>query len=265
MKKFVSILICLMLALMPMCAMAALRMPDCRGTITDDANVLSRQTAADLAEYAERLENETGIALQVVLVHFLDGAEVQSYANTLFDLWELDGDHLLVLGAAGEDRFATVAGNQAAQKLGARNAENLLYTSSAFAQLFTAQQYDAAFAAYCKALSELAEKQLDETIRLDGLFGVTAPSPVQQAQTYASEAWNEIMRSITDSSQSYYERRDDDENGLSAGGWILLIILVMIMLRRNKYERRKRPGCLGWLMSMLGINFFINLLRRRRH
>ena len=265
MKKIFCVLVCLFVAITPLWALASLRMPNCRGAVTDDANVLSRQTSADLAEYAQRLENETGIALQVVLVHFLDGAEVQSYANTLFDLWELDGDHLLVLGAAGEDRFATVAGNQAAQKLGARNAENLLYTSSAFAQLFTAQQYDAAFAAYCTALSELAEKQLNETIRLDGLFGVTAPSPVQQAQTYASEAWNEIMQSITDSSQSYYESRDDDENGLSAGGWILLIILVMIMLRRNKYERRKRPGCLGWLVSMLGINFFINLLRRRRH
>jgi len=265
MKKTICVLVCLLLALMPVWALASLRMPNCRGAVTDDANVLSAQTASDLAQYAERLENETSIALQVALVHFLDGAEVQSYANTLFDLWELDGDHLLVLGAAGEDRFATVAGSQAAQQLGARNAENLLYTSSEFAQLFTAQQYDAAFAAYCTALSALVEKQMNETVRLDGLFGQTAPSPVQQAQSYASGVWDDIMQSITDSSQDYYEHHEDDDNGLSAGGWILLILLVMVMLRRNKYEKQKRPGCMGWLFSLLGINFFMNFLRRRRH
>lgn len=265
MKKLFSILICLALAVLPVCAMAGVRMPACRGTVTDDANVLSAQTASDLNKYAERLENETGIALRVALVHFLDGAEAQSYANALFDLWELGGDHLLVLGAAGEDHFATVAGGQAAEKLGDRNAENLLYTSSDFAQLFGTQQYDAAFAAYCTALNALVEKQTGETIRMDGLFGQTVPTPVQQAQNYASQAWTDIMQSITDSSQSYYERHEDDDNGLSAGGWILLILLVWIMLRRNKYEKRKRPGCLGWLFSILGLNFFINLLRRTRH
>ena len=47
--------------------------------------------------------------------------------------------------------------------------------------------------------------------------------------------------------------------------WILLIILVMIVLRRNKYERRKRPGCIGWIFSLLGINLLADFFRRRRH
>ena len=265
MKKIISVLLCLMLALSCLSASAAVRMPDCRGTLTDDANVLSTQTAADLAQYAERLENETGISLMVALVHFLDGAEVQSYANTLFDLWELGSDHLLVLGAAGEDRFATAAGSQAAAKLGASNAENLMYTSSAFGTLFASQQYDAAFAAYCTAMSALVEKQLGETVRTDGLFGQTAPSPSQQVQTFGSELWSEIMEAISDSSESYYEhheREEDEDNGLSAGGWIVLIILVMIMLRRNKYERKKRPGCLGWLFGLLGINLLVDFFKK---
>ena len=268
MKKCFVILICLALALLPITAMAGVRMPDCRGTVTDDANVLSAQTASDLSEYAKRLEDETGIALHVALVHFLDGAEVQSYANSLFDLWELEESYLLIVGAAGEDSFAAAAGNEVLRSLGQSNVDNLLYTSSDFAQLFRTQQYDASFAAYAGAMNALAQKQLNAEIRMDGLFGQTVPSPAQQVQTFGSELWSDIMESITDSSEDYYEhheREEREDNGLSAGGWIVLIILVMIMLRRNKYEQKQRPGCMGWLFSILGINFLINFLRRRRH
>ena len=146
MKKIGILLLCLLLALTPLSALSAARMPACRGAVTDDANVLSAQTAADLAEYAARLEDETGIALHVALVHFLDGVEVQSYANTLFDLWELGSEHLLIVGAAGEDVFAASAGSAVVDKLGGSSLENLLFTSSSFSALFRSQQYDAAFA-----------------------------------------------------------------------------------------------------------------------
>lgn len=267
MKKLVSLLLCLMLALLPVTAPAAVRMPESRGAVTDDANVLSAQTAADLEKYAERLEKATGIALHVALVHFWDGAEAQTYADTLFDRWELGSDHLLVVGAAGEDAFAASFGQSVSEKLGKSNAENLLFTSSAFASLFRTQQYDAAFADYCKALSDLVKKQNGETVRVDGLFGYAAPTVGQQAQVFGSELWSDIMESIADSSEDYYEhhaRERREDNGLSAGGWIVLIILVMIMLRRNKYERKRRPGCLGWLFSLFGINILIDILRGRR-
>jgi len=270
MKKGISILLAALLLLAPLSALGALRMPDRRGSVTDDADVLSAQTAADLAAYIERAADETGLELHVAIVHFLDGAEVQAYANTLFDLWELGSDDMLLLGAAGEDSFASVMGSDVQKALGATNAENLMYTSSEFGALFRAQQYDAAFAVYCSAFSALAEKQLGETIRMDGLFGQTAPSPAQQAQAFGSELWSDIMASISDSSAHYqddYERREREENGLTAGGWIVLIILVMIMLRKNKYERRRRrerSGCLGWIFGLFGINILIDLLRGRR-
>lgn len=267
MKKIGILLLCLLLALTPLSALSAARIPACRGAVTDDANVLSAQTAADLAEYAARLEDETGIALHVALVHFLDGVEVQSYANTLFDLWELGSEHLLIVGAAGEDVFAASAGSAVVDKLGGSSLENLLFTSSSFSALFRSQQYDAAFADCCLALNALVEKQTNESIRMDGLFGYTAPSPVQQAHAFGSELWGDIMESIADSSEDYYEHHEHERregNGLSAGGWIVLIILAMIMLRRNKYERQKNPGCLGWLFSLLGLRFLFNFLRRDR-
>ena len=145
-----------------------------------------------------------------------------------------------------------------------------MYTSSEFGALFRAQQYDAAFAAYCSAFSALAEKQLGETIRMDGLFGQAVPSAAQQAQAYGSELWNGIMESITQSSEDYlddHNRREREENGLTAGGWIVLIILIMIVLRQNKYDRRKRreaPGCLGWLFGLFGFNILMDILRRKR-
>lgn len=267
MKKILCLLLCLLL--IPVSVFAAVRMPSCRGVVTDDANVLSSQTAADLTEYAKRLENETGIALQVALVHFLDGAEVLSYAETLFDLWELSGDHLLIVGAAGEDCFASVAGNQAAEQLGASNVENLLYISSDFASLFQTQQYDAAFAAYAEALNLLVKKQTGETIRMNGLFGTVAAEEKQPIHFSTSELWSEVMEAIADSSSNYQVRHVEmqrEENGITAGGWVVLMILFVILLRQNKrrrsYSRRERNGCLGWLFSLLGIKLLINLFKK---
>ena len=268
MKKILSILLCAML-LLPAAAFAQARMPERHGIVTDDANVLSAQTVSDLSSYAEKLSDQVDIGLHVALVHFLDGMDAQSYANALFAKWELGNSDLLLLGAAGEDTFATALGADVQKRLGSANAENLMFTSSSFGYQFSTQQYDAAFASWCVALNKLVEKQLDEIIRMDGLFGQTAPPPVQQVQNYGSELWGDIMQSITDSNEDYFEHLEDrwdfDDDGLSAGGWIVLIILAVIMLRRNKYERRKRPGCTGWILSLLGVNLLVDLFRRRRH
>lgn len=270
-KRMFAILLSLCLLLMPLCALGALRMPEHRGTVTDDANVLSAQTVTDLNSYAQKLAEKADVNLHVALVHFLDGAEVQSYANALFDLWELGSEDLLLLGSAGEDSFAAVMGNDVQKVLGKTNAENLLFTSSEFSVFFRAQQYDAAIAAYCTALNELVHKQTGEAIRMDGLFGQTAPDPIQQVQQYGSALWSDVMQSISESSQDYlahHEREEREENGLTAGGWIVLIVLIVIMSRQSKaqkaYGRRRRSGCLGWIFGLFGINLLIDFLRGRR-
>ena len=102
MNKFFRCL-CLMLALvvLPLGALAAVRMPARRGAVPDDADVLSAQTAADLTEYAELLsDSDDSIGLHVAIVHFLDGLDAQTYADQLFDKWDLDSRDLLVLVAA---------------------------------------------------------------------------------------------------------------------------------------------------------------------
>lgn len=279
MKKNWFRFLCLCLALLvPAAAMAAARMPAMRGVVTDDADVLGAQTAADIAAYAEMVEDGTDIRLHVALVHFLDGLDAQTYADQLFTKWELGEDDMLVVGAAGEDSFATAMDKDVQQLLGKSNAENLMYTSSAFSSLFRSQQYDAAFCAYFQAMNTLIGKQTGESIRLGSLFGTveTAQEPV--SQNFGSKLWAEVMENIYDTSESHQEYQEvhrQQENGMTAGEWLVLLVLIGIVFsqsgparkaRRNREFRRYGCGCspLGWIFSLFGINVLIDALRGRR-
>lgn len=267
-RRMMSLLLCLLL--MPALALGAARMPEMRGSVTDAANVLSGETAADLAAYAQRAEEKTGLKMYVAIVHFLDGMDAQSYANELLEGWELDDDAMLLLGAAGEDGFATALGSEAAKKLGKANVESLMYTSSQFGALFRAQRYDEAFTAYCTALNALISKELDVKIRMDGLFGQSGASGTQTAQSYTSELWNEVMTAITDSSETdsdRYERHAREEHGLTAGGWIVLLVLAVILFRQNRRDHRQERrggGCLSWIFGLFGWKLLHNLLHGKR-
>lgn len=264
MKKFLCLLMALLL---PLCACGAARMPQQRGNINDAADVLSAQTVSDLAEFSKKVSEETALDLHVVTVHFLDGLDVQTYADLLAEEWGLEEEDILLLCAAGEDSFATAMGRKAEEKLGRANADNLLYTSSEFGQLFRTQQYDAAFAAYAKGLSALIEKQTGESIRMNGLFGEQAMTLPQQFDLYGGQVWQDVMDSIQAASenvQQHFVEEEDRENGLTAGGWIVLIILIMIVFRQNKYDRARRRknscGCspLGWIFGLLGLHWIFD-------
>jgi len=266
MKKLLCILLCLML---PISALGAARMPEWRGNINDSADVLSAQTVADLSEFSKLVTQENDIDLHIATVHFLDGMEAQTYAEQLFQKWDLTGEAMLLVCAAGEDTFATAMGEYAEMVLGRTNADNLLYTSSEFGSLFRTQQYDAAMAAYAKGLNTLLEKQTGSGVRMDGLFGEKAMTVTEQFDVYGGELWREVMDAINETSvdyQTHYIEAEDRENGLTAGGWIVLIILIMIVLRQNKHDRARRrarrSGCgcspLGWIVGLLGLGFLFD-------
>lgn len=263
---FLSVLLCLA----PLAAQAAARMPEARGVVTDDADVLSVSTVKDLESYFEDVEDETDIGLHVAIVHFLDGLDAQTYADELFDKWALEEDDVLLLGAAGEDSFATAMGREAQKVLGKTNAENLMFTSSQFSTLFRQQRYDEALGAYCTAFNALLSKQAEADIRMDGRFGQSSAQTNQTNVRFGSELWDEVMESITESSVDYqnvYREHQQEENGLTAGGWLVLVILIFIVFRQDNSKRRyrgERKGCLGWLFGILGINVLWNVLRGRR-
>jgi len=268
MKKVLQCL-CLIMALLvlPLTALAAVRMPVQRGTVTDDANVLSTQTVQDVTEYAALLSEKTDIRLHAAVVHFLDGLDAQTYADRLFDKWSLGEEDLLLLVAAGEDSCAASMGSAAADILGKANAENLLYTSSAFSSLLRTQQYDAAFNACFTALNTLMEKQTGRTIRLGTLFG-SQPEP-ETTVDFGSQLWLDVMNALEDSGEELreeFERHEQEEEGLTAGGWIVLIVLFVIIMKQSRKPHRARRfdrrgcGCspLGWLIGLLGLGFLFD-------
>ena len=271
------------LLLLSASALAGVRMPESRGALTDDADVLGAQTAADITAYAEKAEDETDVHIHVVIVHFLDGLDVQTYANRLFQSWNLGDEDLLLLGAAGEDSFATVLGADVADELGKSNAENLLYTSSSFGTLFRNQQYDAALGSWFTALNSLLNKQYHQNIEMGSLFASaqTAPQAAQGKGDYASDLWENVLNGISQHTQRYeYDqenRAQSDDNGIGVGGWVIMAIIIMIIFGQSDPVRKARNsgrkhyrdygcGCspLGWILAMIGAGTLIDKFRGRR-
>lgn len=261
MKRLFCLLLALVFSVLPAYAFGAARMPEYRGSVNDAADVLSAQTAEDLGRFSKLVTQETDLDLHVATVHFLDGLEPQTYAEQLFAKWQLTQEDVLLLGAAGEDSFAVAMGAEAERVLGRSNADNLLYLSSEFGELFRTQQYDAAVAAWCTGLNNLLLKQTGDSVRMDGLFG-KASAPAAPKEAFDSSMWRDVMDAIHETTVDYHThsvREEREENGLTAGGWIVLIILIMIVLRQNKHDRarRQRSGCspLGWILRLFGLSF----------
>lgn len=283
--RWAALLLALMLALTAS-ALAGARMPVKRGALTDDADVLSAQVASDIAQYAEMAQDETGVNIYVGIVHFLDGLDVQIYANRLFQQWNLGDEDILLLGAAGEDSFATALGDDVRDELGKSNAENLLYTSSSFGTLFQSQRYDAAMGSWFAALNALLNKQYHTNMELGSLFASaqadqTVQAAPQGGSDYASALWENVLGSIDEHAQNYQTYRENQEqqdgNGIGVGGWVVMAIIIMIIFGQSDPVRKARNssrkhykdygrGCspLGWILAMIGAGAIIDKFRARR-
>ena len=276
MKKWICGILSLMLVLTSAFALADARMPVSRGALTDDADVLSSDVSSAIVEYLGDVKSETDVDVQVAIVHFLDGLDAQTYANQLFQKWELDDEAVLLLCAAGEDTFATAMGKKAENKLSKQNMDNLMYTSSEFANHISAQEYDAGFAKYFVALNDLINKRYDENLKLPKTLsriasGSAAQTGAEAAQTttagslwqqitanvqqngqnsqngqngtYMPSLWYQTMQGVEDNSShytDYYENHDYGENGIGVGGWIILVILMMIIFSQSHPARKAK-------------------------
>lgn len=276
MKKWICGILSLMLVLTSAFALADARMPVSRGSLTDDADVLSNEVSSAIVEYAGDVKDETGVDMHVAIVHFLDGLDAQTYANQLFTKWELGDEAVLLLCAAGEDTFATAMGKKAENKLSKQNMDNLMYTSSDFSNHIANQEYDAAFAKYFVAFNDLINKRYDENLKLPKTLGKiasvgvveSAEQPVQNASagslwqqitsgvqqngqngqngqnsSYMPNLWYQTMQGVEDNSShytDYYESHDYGENGIGVGGWIILVILMMIIFSQSHPARKAK-------------------------
>jgi len=277
--NFWKALLVLSLAMMLLCGSFALgeaRYPVSGGVVTDDENALSQTMTRDIADYAQKLENETDVKVHVALVQFLDGETVQSYTDKLFTRWELGKDDLLIVGAAAEDSFAAASGADVKAKLSDASMKSLMY-SAGFADAFRSQQYDAAFGRLFVSFNDLVGKQYGDQIKLGDLFadyqasaqGANAPAatqnPIQSAVNAvvdtSSQLWESAVNSVTSNVQNYQanSQRAENDHSLTPAGWIVLVVIAMIVFGQSGPARRARgrSGCgcspIGWLLSGLGL------------
>ena len=84
------------------------------GYVTDRAGILQPQTKIQLEALCKELEEKTGAQMAIVTVKFLDGAEVQTYANGLYKQFGIgskkDDRGVLLLVAPNDRKYWTEVG-----------------------------------------------------------------------------------------------------------------------------------------------------------
>ena len=81
------------------------------GTVSDLAGVLGEQAIQDMETLNQRLESAAGGRIFVLTRHFLGGADVQQYADKVFEVWGLNDFDALLLLVVGEEDFALTQGS----------------------------------------------------------------------------------------------------------------------------------------------------------
>ena len=249
MKRFLSLLVAMLVLCACLPACAAPRYPERQGGTTDAAAVLSQPTLRDLSTYAQRLKDETDIELFVVTVDFLDGETLSSYGEGLFAQWKLDDDSLLLLLAVGEDKFATFSGKDVTRRLSRQVQDKLLSTS--LEGPFLRQAYDEAIASFIPALTQEINKSFDADVSVAGLFG-QAEAETLSVEEWADE-WARRWNNAHDGEpapDTVGDRvtREDKSTGFSLGKVLLTVFLLMVIFgnfsdRRGRYGRRRGCGC----------------------
>lgn len=249
MKRFLSLLVAMLVLCACLPACAAPRYPERQGGTTDAAAVLSQSTLRDLATYAQRLKDETDIDLFVVTVDFLDGETLSSYGEGLLEQWKLDDDSLLLLLAVGEDKFATFSCKDVTRRLSRQVQDKLLSTS--LEGPFLRQAYDEAIASFIPALTQEINKAFDADVSVGGLFG-QAGSESLSVEEWADE-WARRWDAAHDEEpapDTVGDRvtREDKSTGFSLGKVLLTVFLLMVIFgnfsdRRGRHGRHRGCGC----------------------
>lgn len=240
MKKIAIIALCAWLALLPLAALGESAYPAMQGTVTDLANVLSESTVADLSELSDRYEDAVGGQLYVITRHFLGGKDVKSYADSLFDAWDLQEQDMLFLLVIGEENYALQLGDMAENALPDEMATT--YLSSYFHSDYMARRYDAAVASLIPQVAKRIASAEGETLSDAGLFGMA--EEIQSPSSFIQDL--DTMFATLVISDDDDEIRIEEHNILqedkSSGISIWKIILVIIILRTifGKKKKRKR-------------------------
>lgn len=229
-KRFLCVIL---LLLMATSALAEPRYPVQSGVATDGAAVLSVNVLQDLRTLDKRLDHADAPRLCIVTVDFLDGTDVQSYADALFLRWKLPEDTLLLLLAVGEESYAISAGRNVDRLVAPSVQQKLL--SAHLHEPFLSQRYDAAVAAFASAIVHEYNKACGTSVRTDDLFRSVSASLFDN---WAST----ISLTSADLPSDPILTREDKHTGFSLLKVILIVVLLVLLFGSfRKVKRAKHP------------------------
>ena len=213
------------------------------GTVSDLAGVLGEQAIQDLETLNERLLDAAGGRLYVLTRHFLGGANAQSYADKVFEVWGLEDCDALLLMVIGEETYALSLGAAAKKAVPGDIQTSLL--ASHFRGNYLDRQYDKAMADLSVNLGQTLAKAFGDTLDTAGLFGVTAVQSTPQPQTVDDYWYGMFARDDYDARESDDETYWEDwqrqwRSEESSINWRSVIIWALVIY--FLFFRRKRRG-----------------------
>lgn len=235
MKKVFSLLLMLVLLFPMIPSLAESAYPACQGTVTDLADVLPDDAEKDFEKLSERYGNAAGGQFYVVTRHFLGGRDVNTYAQELFDVWNLSGSDALLVMVIGEESYALALGDDAARILPRETVDTCF--GSFFHQPFMQRQY-------AKAAGDMASETLKRIaagkgakLNTQGLFGSQGrqsfdPDAIEQE---LSSMFAAMFEDLPEAEENRNILKEDKSTGISL--WKVLLILIIL---RTVFKKRRR-------------------------
>ncbi len=231
--------------------------------VRDSTAILSAQTVEEIRALNDELAQKTGYRLAVDVRHFLGGAMPDDYAKELLSTEDQPEKTVLLLAVIGEERYAAVAGNDAARALNAEAVNSLL--SMHFRAPFQRRDYDAAVLQFAReaarhlalyagtGLNALPPEQPQTTSAPAPL-----PTPQQEYESIKLPDLNSMLREpITPTEDPTFRRQrtEREDKGMSIGS-IVVIGLVLSSLFGGKKKGKNGCGCgpLGWIFGVFGLS-----------
>jgi len=217
--------------------------PRPQGTVADLAGVLGETAISDLETLSQRVEEETGGQIFVLTRHFLGGMNVQTYADKVFEVWNLGDMDVLALMVIGEESYALSFGATARGGVSADTRTSLLATH--FRSAFLDRRYDDAAADLTVSLGETLCRAFGGSLNTKGLFGSAAAQSTPQPQS-PSEFWNsmfarddydtqeEIDNNYWQDWRSEWQREETSINWRSVIIWGLVLYFLFFRKKRRK-------------------------------
>ena len=239
-------LLCLTILALP--AAAAPRVPEYEesyGYVADFADVLDSETVRHVNDINQELAAACGAEIMVVTVDFLDGAEIEDYAYTLFNQWQIGSGEknngILLLLVIGEDNYYALQGKGLEETFSSGLLGDYLYDY--LEEDFAKGDYSAGvtkvFDAMAGKVSELYSVSLAGNLREGPGEGTVSPDPAEG------------------------RRRGPGFNMMALCLVLLVILLIVFVVIARGVNRRQPPGSSVYDRRVIYRPTILGGLRRR--